>query len=832
MFHDRGPQSPTLNVLSRRAIDLGAVLGRLNREAESVLRFGIHATNPLDPAQVSVETFLAALPTGADRASFRHILPEWQLREKKAAFDERLDQYRLRLGRLLLRAWSEIATTTARRPDIGQLLCVGLSSPESPLTYEVARFVIVMVLRSRYRIPYTTTSLRKLSDAYEHLTFTFRHQQRRRQSKTDEYESFLVDLLCLQGWAVRAASPGNLLKYYEDFGKYALGVADDGLRETLQPAPELFLTAQMPDFATLVNIAFAQPTLVPGLDDVIGGLIACIPDSANSALPGGLVTLVAGPPGSGKTSFCLTLAERMAELGSEVRYISTEEPVRALEAKRITMARRGAESLWLSLAPEGTGVAGAFEVLYKTELVDFAELAEGIRRPFAGMDLVAVGTPQDDKMYLVFPRVVVIDSVTALLNPVRGMELDNDLPDLVRKQTRRHLGVVLGQLRDLGVYVILVGGLEDCSDNGLAYLVDNVFTLEQQPRGPGGTHLMRTFSVMKTRLQVSYRGQHVLHLSRVRGVTVSPSLDAVLRTISHPRRTAHRERRAAVLWTAEAHRQRALPFDGPEADSVLISEGAHVLVYGQGAAGKAALAMRMAFEPRVRYGYYAGRRGNADLGDDEVRWLARARILVISFLYAAEYYEEIAASVLRDRYRKNRSIPALLTRHLAVSHFYAGYIDADTLVGRVRNQLQVARLEGSPYTGVVVDGVQNILMQFPLLEADRLLWSVLFRLFWAESIETVSTFTFFKRDSISTATSEGAWGRLQAPGAPMLGEEALFHLLVSSCDHVFVVERPASGGGTDGDAKVRIRLVSSPRHRSQLVPEVGWDPVRTRFVLQ
>ena len=204
-----------------------------------------------------------------------------------------------------------------------------------------------------------------------------------------------------------------------------------------------------------------------------------------------------------------------------------------------------------------------------------------------------------------------------------------------------------------------------------------------------------------------------------------------------------------------------------------------------------------------------------------------ARVLVISFLYGAEYYEEIAASVLRERYRKNRNnIPELLSRHLAVSHFYAGYIDADTLVGRVRNQLQVARLEGSPYTGVVVDGVQNILMQFPLLEADRLLWSVLFRLFWAESIETVSTFTFFKRDSISTA------GRSQAPGAPMLGEEALYHLLVSSCDHVFVVERPGSDGGTDGDAKVRIRLVSSPRHRSQLVPEVGWDPVRTRFVFQ
>ncbi|MDQ3582816.1 MAG: hypothetical protein M3495_14955 [Pseudomonadota bacterium] len=142
-------------------------------------------------------------------------------------------------------------------------------------------------------------------------------------------------MLCMEGWLRRALRPrDNLDAYYQAFSKHLFGVPPSGIREFSRTGrnphwPELY--GDVPDFGVLLQILFNQPTAVRGLDEALGGLISTVPETA--LLPGGLVTLITGPPGSGKTSLCLSIAARMAQFGAIVRYVATEEAEPHLWAK-------------------------------------------------------------------------------------------------------------------------------------------------------------------------------------------------------------------------------------------------------------------------------------------------------------------------------------------------------------------------------------------------------------------------------------------------------------------------------------------------------------------
>ena len=118
-----------------------------------------------------------------------------------------------------------------------------------------------------------------------------------------------------------------------------------------------------------------------------------------------------------------------------------------------------------------------------------------------------------------------------------------------------------------------------------------------------------------------------------------------------------------------------------------------------------------------------------------------------------------------------------------------------------------------------------MLMQFPLLQEEALLWPTLFRLFWSEGIETVSTFTFFRRDHVSVHGDRNGPTEILSEGLASRDEEMLFHLLVSSCDHVFVAERPLVSSSRPGRGPdIKVRIVTSPTHQRGAIQEVGWDP--------
>jgi KaiC/GvpD/RAD55 family RecA-like ATPase len=745
----------------------------------------------------------------------------------------------LRLAGLVLQAWVEHG---GRRPDVLAVTCDLLANPDVPHTHEIVRFAIVLILRALYDIRYDLGSLGALRDAYMELKARFANKARRHRRTASNHDTFLIDLLCLEGWAYRSSSDAAAAAHYRSFSMHTLGVERAARDFGRGPWPPLY--GKLPELATLLNVAFNQPSGVLGFDEVTDGLMPTWsePGAKRSSL-GGLATLVAGPAGSGKTSLCLSITSRMAELGSVVRYVATEEGPSSLNAKRTALVEPLATALWpdvpFSVAP------GNWDVIDGQRFRSLEELVAQLERDFTASSDESAPAEEESMarpLHLVFPAVVVIDSLPALIHEERvpSPEEPPYEPEITAVSRRRQLAMMLTKLRSLGVCVFLVGGLADVADEGLDHLVDNVFVLdtdkEISPRHP-----LRTFTVQKTRVHASHRGSHAFHLSRRDGCTVSPSLHSVLRSVRARAARASDAHHYAVIWSPgtkhEPTQQMLLRDEGgrridERRAPILVRDRAQILVYGRGSAGKARFALALALDPRVsrthleEWEAYVHPSSESASASVEKPWIERSRVLVISFLYGRDYYEGIVGNLLQSRYRLAHAAPA---KHTTILDFYPGYIDPETLIARIREELRRGALEGRPYTAAVVDGVHNLLLQFPLLEKEPLLWPTLFQVFLVAGVSAITTFTFFKVERLSSASRgqppEVDETMIDRSRAALAGTDHLFfQLLVSKCDYTFLVERPSVYPGGVPRACVRVRVASSIDAQGNEPDEFWWDP--------
>jgi hypothetical protein len=291
--------------------------------------------------------------------------------------------------------------------------------------------------------------------------------------------------------------------------------------------------------------------------------------------------------------------------------------------------------------------------------------------------------------------------------------------------------------------------------------------------------------------------------------------------------------------------------EGFDQSPIAIRAHAQTLLYGVGSSGKARLALALAFEPRyptaperswTKY-VRTHREPQRLLTHQETEWLDGAKVLVISFLYDTEYYRSLATELIRRRFRIPRKRAEEAAEHkLAVLGYQPGHLDPETLVAQVREELHAAQLRGVPFSAVVLDGVHNLLLQFPLLEREPLLWPTLYRLFRTEGIETISTFTFFSMAQI--VTIDGSTRRTPS-GSPndrgnqadsarvdvvdstrrrLVGSEKLFfHLLVSSADYTFVVAKNLDGRDRERNL-LRVAMASTIDGFGSEPSEFLWDP--------
>jgi hypothetical protein len=160
----------------------------------------------------------------------------------------------------------------------------------------------------------------------------------------------------------------------------------------------------------------------------------------------------------------------------------------------------------------------------------------------------------------------------------------------------------------------------------------------------------------------------------------------------------------------------------------------------------------------------------------------------------------------------------------SVLSFYPGFIDAETVLARFQDKLRSASLHGAPYDAVVIDGLHNVLLQYPLLEKERLLWPAMYRLLRKTGIETVSTFTFFELAQGKEKSVE--MSAVSSASQPVIASDILMHLLVSSCDYSFLAERSRQRPLTSED--VQVTLVSSIDRVTAAPQQFYWNSARYR----
>jgi hypothetical protein len=149
---------------------------------------------------------------------------------------------------------------------------------------------------------------------------------------------------------------------------------------------------------------------------------------------------------------------------------------------------------------------------------------------------------------------------------------------------------------------------------------------------------------------------------------------------------------------------------------------------------------------------------------------------------------------------------------------YAGFLDPETLVAKIGRALQQGRLEGRPYTAVMIDGIHNMLLQFPLLEKEPLLWPTLYRLLRAEEVDAISTFTFFDVPFFDK--------EVERPTLMPVSQNLFFHLLVGNCDYSFNVERPNEALQDE----LTVTLASSLESIDPAARQFQWNPATMRFI--
>jgi RecA/RadA recombinase len=736
-------------------------------------------------------------------------------RDESAAFDENEPaRSRLRLASLVLEAWDrETAAGVESRPDVLAITCDFLANPREPSTHAIVQFCLTLALRALYGSRYTRESMTKLRRSFERVrNAAATGPDRWHFRPEDGIDDLVIDLLCMNGTLQRALRAEARAAFYDSFRLRFFGVDRGTGRRIPGGDAGLSLRGRPLEYGALLNLAFNQPSGIPGFDEVTGGLLSPVLEH-DAGLSGGLISLVAGPPGSGKTSLSLAMASRMAELGSHVRYITMEEPPATLEAKLDIVAGKLAGSLSATLGEIAEEPPMAGEVRPRLFVIDgkafgtLADLVAQLKQEFAVLRRAELLSERSARfsLFLVFPRVVVVDSVTALIQRQDDTARTHGAQATTRT-IRRELNEALNSLRELGVCVVLIGTKEHAHDESLAYLVDNVFSLDLDAK-VSYSHPVRTFHVEKTRLQASGRGRHVLHLGGASGCSISPSLHNVLTQLNRRRVWSPSESLGAVFRFSKQP-PGASQTTTTNSDLVLRARS-QILVFGYGSAGKARLALALALQPRIPID--APPVVQREAGVDAVE---RSRVLVVSFLYEDAYYRDLAEELYEKRFNVSGG-----SERVDVIAFYPGMLAAETAVAAITARMRTAELWGRPYRAVLIDGVHNIMMQFPLLDHEPLLWPALYRLLRTKGVEAVTTFTFFKMAGGQEAFRPNAGAPSHFPSSNSVtaspvghlgvSQELYFHLLLSSCDYTFRIDQPEARDSRVSLADVTVRLVQA-----------------------
>jgi len=490
----------------------------------------------------------------------------------------------------------------------------------------------------------------------------------------------------------------------------------------------------LPSVPQILNDLEGIPFPIPGARTVFAGGIRMTEH-------GGAVVRISGKSGSGKTSLALAACVGLAPLGTETFYLSCEEESEDLLDRISTVTPSFVNSNRAYASKQLSGDDN--ETWFHSYHLDSEDARSNFEDALSFVDQI---TKQYEEGSLEHPRhrapgivpyVVVLDGVHELVDrdafditardwPGTGVE-DPESP--ISKLHR-----LVEKYRKLNVLVILVSASYDTPVfSSLDYLVDVVVELDnglstETPHKP-----LRTANLTKTRRQFSNTGTHKFHISKRDGVRFYPNLEATLEQFKS--RNWHQPDERYFFDFLARRDTNASGFGG-----LKIFNKSHTVVAGKGSGGKAGFALRLLTSPLAPINETTKRFGDRYESDMASH---QRRCLIISFLYPESYYLGIVTRIRNSNFSDKSTGYPMPNFDCSVLTFYPGFVTPEILLTKVADNLREAELQGYAFDCVLLDGLHNVFLQFPLLEKNSLLWPMLSEMFRRLGLNVVTTHSHF-----------------------------------------------------------------------------------------
>jgi hypothetical protein len=441
---------------------------------------------------------------------------------------------------------------------------------------------------------------------------------------------------------------------------------------------------------------------------------------------GGLVVAIHGGAGSGKTTLSLALGAYLAPFGIDTFFITAEEHEGDLRNRANSICPEAYKRLsffpsnsreWLFVQRVPTKSLEAGDELHRT--IERLKTASG--------------------------KLADLDELSGALRPCQWVVVLDGIHDLLSftaHDTTATLRQFIADCRELHALVIMTTGEEWAGDVRIDYLVDLALRLTNAATEDYGRKPDRRLLLTKARFQLVATGTHGFQIAGDKGVRLSPQINYQL-----DRRAIWKARlpdfdAIKVVMRLEAAGTKMSLSD----KSVNIPRGSNIFINGIGSGGKAALALKLAMAPLYRAeGFQAG----VTRGQNRKRFLdptaliwERENILIVSFLYATEYYRRIFERLRTLRSSESPLGVSDLSPYYEVIQLYPGYLKPNDLFNRIEWRLREAEIDGMPFTSVIIEGIHNVFLQFPELQVYPVFWPQLFSMLRSRPLTTITTNTY------------------------------------------------------------------------------------------
>ena len=559
--------------------------------------------------------------------------------------------------------------------------------------------------------------------------------------------------------------------------------------------------SDLPDISEINNWIFGIPIPWRGADLLFfGGL--------KKSSTGGLVMSLYGEPGAGKTSAALSLSACFAPYQTSTFYITLDENPEDLitRLRSLIPAYLRKTSMYLDYYKSfrtGKKTIPWFEVFKYEEKVTIPKaigflqaLNEKISNSFNEnvMELRKKGLTVEKRIPGTCPLLVIIDNINELFD---------------KETTYKETEEFIKYCQSIGAFVILIAADEIPKYQKLDYLVDVAIRLKQDGVENKHEKPVRILQLLKTRYQISRQGSHVFHLSSKGGFRISPQVPSQMDK-SEKIKIKLPSKQEFIHTVNILSNNNIIHFK----DFLSIAAYSQILIHGQGSAGKAGFGMKILLTPLSSSRKLVFKSGKIDNMKEKFN-----KVLIISFLYPQEYYD-----VLKKRIDKQYSDSIInynsRKSQIIVKAFYPGFLTPEDFVNKVVRLLEEARLEGEPFTGIMLDGLHNVFLQFENLQKAHMIWPLLYSILYRYSVTVVTTFTTFSIDEFQENQHSSLSRMPQDFLMIQEGQKPFLHGIVKASDYFFILDEVSS---MDKNRKEYVLRVRSSIRQTPPSTRLFWD---------